>query len=235
VNAGGDRIDRMLGRVERTLRKASLAPEAVRRVRGLAELAMDRRAAGGLGPEHHALMHPARTLFILTDDLGLGSEPVLSAGVLLDSRTPEWMPSGTEIAEIGEIAELTGSEEEPAGEVLRILDAVPRPSWRLEVGTAAGSVAADAAGDAAPPPAPGTLADRDARLLEDLVTARPDVTDLALAEALDHLRHLHLEPDRAALERGLQLVRRAYLPVAIRRGGILERRYRWWERTFSRA
>jgi len=208
VNAGGDRIDRMLGRVERTLKKAGLAPEAVRRVRGLAELAMDRRAAGGLGPEDHALMHPARTLFILTDDLGFGSEPVLAAGVLLDSRTLDWMPSDTEIAE------LTGSEEEPAGEVLRILDAVPRPSWRLEAARAA---------------------DLDARLLEDLVTAAPEVTDLALAEALDHLRHLHLEPDRAALERGLQLVRRAYLPVAIRRGGILERRYRWWERTFARA
>jgi hypothetical protein len=225
VNAGGDRIDRMLGRVERTLKKAGLAPEAVRRVRGLAELAMDRRAAGGLGPEDHALMHPARTLFILTDDLGLGSEPVLSAGVLLDSRSPEWMPSGTEIAE------LTGSEEEPTGEVLRVLGAVPRPSWQLEAATAAGSVAVDAA----PLPGPGSLDDLDARLLEDLVSARPDVTDLALAEALDHLRHLHLEPDRAALGRGLQLVRRAYLPVAIRRGGILERRYRWWERTFSRA
>jgi hypothetical protein len=70
-------------------------------------------------------------------------------------------------------------------------------------------------------------------LLEQLVTADPVVATIALAERLDHARHLHLmtgvpaEPFHAAIEA-------VYLPVAARCCPPLARRFERWAGAFAR-
>jgi len=51
---------------------------------------------------------------------------------------------------------------------------------------------------------------------------------LLLADALDHLRHLHLHPDPEFRTRLASRAQTALLPLAERLGGPLERRLRWW-------
>ena len=56
----------------------------------------------------------------------------------------------------------------------------------------------------------------------------------ALAERLDHLRHLHLkEPDAAAREVWRE-ARDVWLPFADRTHPDLARRYAWWTRKFTK-
>jgi hypothetical protein len=72
-----------------------------------------------------------------------------------------------------------------------------------------------------------TSAGTGGELLERLVTAGPEVGLIAVAEHLDHARHLHL----AARERWRDfhtLSRAVYLPVAGRVSVGLERRLTWW-------
>lgn len=71
------------------------------------------------------------------------------------------------------------------------------------------------------------------RLLESLLATDREVTLLALAERLDHARHLHLR-DRGEWEPGHALTCRAYAPLAGRTDPLLGRRFSWWCRTFQR-
>ncbi len=72
-----------------------------------------------------------------------------------------------------------------------------------------------------------------AALLERLVTASEPARLVALAERLDHARHLHL----GRRDRWMPLHRETcelYLPLAERSHPTLARRLRWWCRTFAR-
>jgi hypothetical protein len=51
-----------------------------------------------------------------------------------------------------------------------------------------------------------------------------------VAEGLDQLRHLHLEPPTPARARVVDRGIRLLAPLASRIGGTLERRTRWWTR-----
>lgn len=70
-------------------------------------------------------------------------------------------------------------------------------------------------------------------LLERLVTAGRDARLIALAERLDHARHLHLRP-AAAWPAFHALTCGVYLPIAGRTDPTLERRFRWWCGMFAR-
>ena len=71
------------------------------------------------------------------------------------------------------------------------------------------------------------------RLMEDLVVASGEVRLLALAERLDHARHLHLREGGtwAEFHRSIGAV---YRPIAHRTHPRLARRYDWWWRMFER-
>src|SRR5690606_2415769 len=70
-------------------------------------------------------------------------------------------------------------------------------------------------------------------LLERLLAAGHDARLVALAERLDHARHLHLRP--AAGWRAFHtLACETYLPVALRTDPTLARRFRWWCGQFER-
>ncbi len=70
-------------------------------------------------------------------------------------------------------------------------------------------------------------------LLEDLVSADETVRLIALAERLDHARHLHLRErsDWVDFHHGIGVV---YAPVAARTHARLARRFDWWWHTFRR-
>jgi len=70
-------------------------------------------------------------------------------------------------------------------------------------------------------------------LLERLVTAGQDARLIALAERLDHARHLHLRP-AAGWPAFHALTCDVYLPLASRADPTLERRLRWWCGMFAR-
>ncbi|MGH7460365.1 MAG: hypothetical protein ACREMA_04970 [Longimicrobiales bacterium] len=70
-------------------------------------------------------------------------------------------------------------------------------------------------------------------LLETLLAADPDAQLIAVAERLDHARHLHLKPTTLWADHH-DIVRRAYLPVAERIDATLGRRLRWWCSMFER-
>lgn len=73
----------------------------------------------------------------------------------------------------------------------------------------------------------------DETLTEALVTASATARTVALAERLDHARHLHLR-DAQVWTGFHQDIGRLYLPLAARTNATLERRYEWWTRTFAR-
>lgn len=73
----------------------------------------------------------------------------------------------------------------------------------------------------------------DERLAERLITLGPGVSLAALAERLDHLRHLHLREDLVDLwAETHREVLRAWLPFAQRVDRQLAVRYAHWARTF---
>lgn len=69
-------------------------------------------------------------------------------------------------------------------------------------------------------------------IAEDLVVAPSDIRLIAIAERLDHARHLHLRPS-AAWDAFHASVGAVYLPVAHRTHPRLARRYDWWWRMFG--
>lgn len=72
-----------------------------------------------------------------------------------------------------------------------------------------------------------------ALLLEELVGAPPAAALVALAERLDHARHLHLRASTEWPAYHAQ-TRDVYLPVAERHSAALARRIAWWSATFQR-
>jgi hypothetical protein len=69
--------------------------------------------------------------------------------------------------------------------------------------------------------------------LEMLLTAEPAASAVALAERLDHARHLHLEP-RVGWPTFHANFEAVYLPVSDRTHPRLARRCRWWSAMFAR-
>lgn len=70
------------------------------------------------------------------------------------------------------------------------------------------------------------------RLFEDLLVADPASRRIAIADALDHARHLHLRP--AENWAGMfERVRFVYLPLAERTDAMLAKRLRWWTDMFA--
>jgi hypothetical protein len=78
-------------------------------------------------------------------------------------------------------------------------------------------------------PGPDAPADR---LLELLVGAARDARLVAVAERLDHARHLHLRPHREWIPYHATTCR-AYAPVADRTHATLAGRLAWWCTTFQ--
>ena len=79
-------------------------------------------------------------------------------------------------------------------------------------------------------PTPASSADL---LLEELVSAQQPVRLIALAERLDHARHLHLRAPGVWRDFH-ESIGTVYAPVAERTHARLARRYAWWHRTFRR-
>lgn len=69
------------------------------------------------------------------------------------------------------------------------------------------------------------------RVLERLVVAPAGVGLIAVAERLDHARHLHLRP-RSEWPPYHALTCASYAPAATRAHPVLGRRFAWWCRTF---
>lgn len=117
-------------------------------------------------------------------------------------------------------------------------------TWWDELEPSEGSLTARAGDGAAllrasvpRPTHPLTEETRDA-VTEALVLAEGAVRRVALAERLDHLRHLHLlgpadgvGPERGRTEHHLACT--VYLPLAARTHPTLERRFRHWCRVFG--
>lgn len=105
-----------------------------------------------------------------------------------------------------------------------------RPELTPDAAALARWGASDAAALLAELPAPG--ADEEERR-EALVVASDDARLVALAERLDHARHLHLHP-RAEWSEFHRAASRIELPVAARANALLERRWRRWADAFAR-
>jgi hypothetical protein len=105
-----------------------------------------------------------------------------------------------------------------------------RPELTPGAATLAAWGAAGAAALLAELPAPD--ADEEERR-EALVVASDDARLVALAERLDHARHLHLHP-RAEWSAFHRAAARVELPVAGRTNAMLERRWRRWSDAFAR-
>ena len=131
--------------------------------------------------EHFETLHPARSILILLDDVGIVDADVLAAAASVESEHAD----------------------------LRI-----EPANQLAVDT--------------------PLSDAGETLLEALIVASDEVRLIALAERLDHARHLHLR-DPSSWARFHELARTVYAPVARRTHPRLEQRFdRWCEMFGSR-
>ena len=71
-------------------------------------------------------------------------------------------------------------------------------------------------------------------LTERLVLAEEPVRLIALADHLDHIRHLHMLPGTDGWHDFADGVQRVWGPVAERTHPVLARRYGTWARTFAR-
>lgn len=70
-------------------------------------------------------------------------------------------------------------------------------------------------------------------LVEMLVVASDAARRVALADRLDHARHLHLAP-KESWEPFHRVTSEVWLPIAERTHPVLARRFRWWTRMFGR-
>lgn len=208
----------MLARIEREVHRAPGEPELGAKARqvviDMAEAALLFRAARLDDAHDHRLLHPARTLILLLEAGGADPES-LTAAPLLESRFPDLLPPRTHWPHA------LGSKR---SSVLDLLWEIPRPGqWpEASAGHHRGNVADHASREEmrqereAELRAAGPLVSDDSMLLEHLVALPPEHLRLALCEMLDQLRHLHVEPARPALARGVELARNVYTPLAIR-------------------
>jgi hypothetical protein len=69
--------------------------------------------------------------------------------------------------------------------------------------------------------------------LAEVVALPEPAVAMLLSDALDHLRHLHLDPPGPERDAWVRFAHEAFHPLAVRmggryEGGRLERRFRWW-------
>lgn len=173
--------------------------------------ARDRGVPGDLGPLRKALA-------IAMD---------LRASRLADDHDPAFLHPGRTVLillnDTGErdVATLAAASlTESLRETLR----VPAGAIRREVGDDVADVRSSVPG----------AGGGEAGTLEALLTAPPDLARVALAERLDHLRHLHLEADPALRAHLHADACATYLPVSVRVDPVLGRRYAWWCDRFGR-
>jgi hypothetical protein len=157
------------------------------------------------------LLHPARTVLILLDDVRISAPEILAAAALLESERPD-------LRVVLETAARDSGEPPTPRDLADIVAGIPTPlDGRADAGAESSSLNAD----------------RTADLLERLVALPEDRLMMALAERLDHARHLHLRP-RTLWARRVHLEEMVYLPLAERVGGLLGARYNRWYRSFER-
>lgn len=130
-------------------------------------------------------LHPARTVLILMDDVGVTDPGLLAIGAFLES-----------------------SDERLAVPLERV-------------------AAIDPGAAAAVRSIPTPLSTSRDELLEKLLALPEDLLAAALAERLDHARHFHLRP-ASGWGDAISIETQAYLPLALRAGGLLARRYERW-------
>jgi hypothetical protein len=219
--SGEDRVRAMAGRLRRTAARMGLPEPELAALERVYHAAVEARLAL-LDPDHPDTLHPARSALILMDDVGVSAAAELAAAVAIESHRPELALDGAAAAEV--LAAVPGAAELAA--------AVPLPP-----------PAVCAPPGSAPPelPAAATLA----ALRQALRAAPAAVRRVALAERLDHARHLHLA-DAAEWRAFHATATAAYLPaaeaaVAARSGAdaapgsaVLHRRWRWWCDAFAR-
>ncbi len=236
----------MLGRLQREVQGipagAALGSAVRKHVMEMAELALMFRASKLDDAHDHRLLHPARTLILFLEAGGAEPEP-LTVAPLLESRFPELTPSRPH---------WPGGRGPRKATLTELLQEIPRPSWwceprqgeqHEEAGPPSGEQEL-ASGSGVRGRGQGRDAAEDAILLEDLVALPPEHLRLALCEVLDQLRHLHVEPGRPALARGVELARKVYTPLAVRlaKGGrddpgaaLLARRFHRWQERLARV
>lgn len=229
-----ERARKMVGRVQRRLRRQGTPPEVAGEILAVVDAALEHRSALVDDDHDHRLLHPARTVLVLMDDAGVVDPSSLRAGAALETRFPRFALPPARRVELG-LAD---------GPLLHL----PAPKWNPGAaagesnpgeGAAESNPAEEGAGEWNPGEGAGQeFADADAELLEELVSLDTPLLTVAVAEALDQVRHLHVEPGRPALRRGAVLVRDVYRPLAHRvdpdRKG-LARRFDWWLRRVGRG
>ncbi len=185
----GGRAAAMMNRVVSAAIQAGIPQRGVRSIEVALEAALAVRVAR-LDDDHDpAYLHPARTILILLEDVGIIDPVVLSAAALTETLDPE-------------LAAAPPDDPALEPESLELLDEVPVPARDGE------------------------------RLLENLVTASEAARLIALAERLDHARHLHLT-DRGRWTWVHAETCEVYLPVAMRTDATLARRLRRWCDAFA--
>lgn len=231
VSTGG-RAGAMAARVADTARRAGVSEVGVRSIVAALDAAMRPRSERLDNDHHPDYLHPARTVLILLEDVGVVDPAALSAAALAETLRPELAvkvltepragsraPSVAEAAATSRDRPVREAGAGPDGSAGRA-DTSSLPPGSLAPGTL--DILAEV-------PCPRTDPDT---LLERLVTAPEPARLVALAERLDHARHLHLG-DRAAWAGVHRETCEIYLPVAERTHDVLARRLRWWCGTFA--
>jgi len=202
------RWGRMEGRVAHAAREAGVSLDGVDGFLRAHRAAMAVREWGenALPSDHHpAFLHPGRTVLILLGDFEETSPRLIAAAALAESRDLDLRVSP------GEARQALGGE---GGEgAFELWGNLPSIQWRG--------------------PVDGTEPDIDAALLEELVLAPSEVQRVAMAEALDHLRHAHLWESAEERRRAATLAREVFEPLSSRVHPTLERRLGWWLRRVS--
>ena len=143
-----------------------------------------------------------------------------------DDHHPAWLHPGRsplillhDVEHVDSIVLVVAALHESLDDALRL------PAQDIEAAVGAGAVQA-----LSEIPRPG-----DDRLVERLLLLGPGLALAALAERLDHLRHLHMRPDLIDIWADTHAeVSEAWLPFAARTDPTLARRYAHWVRTFAK-
>lgn len=154
---------------------------------------------------------------------GLAMEPRVRA--LRDDHHPAYLHPGRSALILLRDASVTAVPVLAAACLVETRD----PELRVapeRIGSAVGPDVEELVAAAPPPGAEG--------LAEALVVAPEEVRLVALAEHLDHLRHLHVRGPEPDWPERLDEVEAVWLPVAERTHARLATRYRHWARIFRR-
>jgi hypothetical protein len=217
IPGASPRWRQMSGRVRLTLEQLGALPADVAEVLYGLEEAGAHRAPHFVDEEDPAWLHPGRVVLLARVDAEITDPAVLAVAAGLDQAFFPWTAPGARAA----------------------LDAVGFPflegeglPTRLPQGIFGGGVGDARPGDGASAP---EVADAFDAWLTDAALLDPVWGAVLLADALDHLRHLHMHPDRGVRVRGGVFARDLLLPLAERfsgspHGRTLHRRIRWWVR-----